>query len=95
VRHYADEFTGVIALIKAHAGIGLIPRLAQHQLPPAPIALRPIAGINPVRQIGVRYRAGTANQPHIAPVLELLRSVTAELIKAAAPTDLTRLGRTA
>ncbi len=82
VRHYADEFTGVVALIRAHTGVGFIPRLAQYQLPPAPIVIRPIARQKPVRQIGIRYRAGTASQPHIAPVLKVVRARISELVRS-------------
>ncbi|GGM06182.1 LysR family transcriptional regulator [Nakamurella endophytica] len=83
VQHRADEFTGVIALVSAGAGIALLPRLAQDVLPQAPVVLRPVAGVSPVRHIGVQYRAGTAAQPHIAPVLTALREVCAALARCA------------
>jgi hypothetical protein len=38
--------------------------------------LRPVAGVSPVRRIGAQIRAGTGNQPHIAPVLESLHRIS-------------------
>jgi DNA-binding transcriptional LysR family regulator len=75
VRHHADDFTGVIALISAGQGVGLVPRLAQPFLPHGPVVIRPVTGAPPLRRIGVQYRSGTANQPHIAPLLQSLAAV--------------------
>lgn len=76
-RHYADEFIGVVGLIAAGHGVSLLPRLAQPEFVHEPIVLRPVAGISPVRRIGAQIRAGTADQPHIAPVLDSLRRIAA------------------
>lgn len=78
-RHYADEFTGVVGLIAAGHGVGLLPRLAQPGFVNEPIVLRPVAGQRPVRRIGAQIRSGTGNQPHIAPVLVALRRISAEV----------------
>ena len=78
-RHYADEFIGVVGLIAAGHGVGLLPRLAQPEFVNEPIVLRPVAGVSPVRRIGAQIRSGTADQPHIAPVLEALRRISAEV----------------
>lgn len=78
-RHYADEFIGVVGLISAGHGVGLLPRLAQPDFVNEPIVLRPVAGTSPVRRIGAQIRAGTADQPHIAPVLAALRRISAEV----------------
>jgi DNA-binding transcriptional LysR family regulator len=78
-RHYADEFIGVVGLIAAGHGVGLLPRLAQPEFRGEPIVLRPVAGFSPVRRIGAQIRAGTADQPHIAPVLEALRRIAADV----------------
>src|SRR6478736_4256293 len=76
-RHYADEFIGVVGLVAAGHGVSLLPRLAQADFANEPIVLRPVAGVSPVRRIGAQIRAGTADQPHIAPVLESLRRISA------------------
>ncbi|MTD13586.1 LysR family transcriptional regulator [Nakamurella sp. YIM 132087] len=79
VRHHADDFTGVLALIAAGAGVGVIPRLAGHSLPTAHVVIKPISGPHaPVRRLGLQYRAGTERQPHIAPLLEVLHRVALE-----------------
>jgi DNA-binding transcriptional LysR family regulator len=76
-RHYADEFIGVVGLIAAGHGVSLLPRLAQPEFVNEPIVLRPVAGVSPVRRIGAQIRAGTADQPHVAPVLDSLRRISA------------------
>jgi len=76
-RHYADEFVGVVGLVAAGHGVSLLPRLAQPEFVNEPIVLRPVAGVRPVRRIGAQIRSGTADQPHIAPVLESLRRIAA------------------
>ncbi len=76
-RHYADEFIGVVGLVAAGHGVSLLPRLAQPEFVNEPIVLRPVAGVSPVRRIGAQIRAGTADQPHIAPVLASLRKIAA------------------
>jgi DNA-binding transcriptional LysR family regulator len=76
-RHYADEFVGVVGLVAAGHGVSLLPRLAQPEFVHEPIVLRPVAGVSPVRRISVQTRAGTADQPHIAPALESLRRIAA------------------
>ncbi len=77
VRHHVDEFLSLLTLINAGLGVGLIPRLAQAVLPRADVVLTPLADPAPVRRIGLQYRAGTANQPHIAPLLSALTAASA------------------
>jgi DNA-binding transcriptional LysR family regulator len=91
-RHYADEFIGVVGLVAAGHGVSLLPRLAQADFANEPIVLRPVAGVSPVRRIGAQIRSGTADQPHIAPVLESLRRISSAV--AQGPVEC-RAGRTA
>ena len=79
VRHYADEFVGVVGLIAAGHGVSLLPRLAQPEFVDEAIVLRPVAGVSPVRRIGAQIRSGTADQPHIGPVLSSLRRAAADV----------------
>ena len=74
-RHNADDFTGSVALVGAGVGICLLPRLAQGPFTSDPVVVLPISGEPPLRRIAVQYRAGTQDQPHIAPVLTALRAV--------------------
>ena len=74
-RHQAEDYTGFVALVGAGAAVGLLPRLAQGPFRHEPVAIRPVAGARVARRIEVQYRAGTADQPHIAPVLAALQEV--------------------
>ncbi len=74
-RHQAEDYTGFVALIAAGAAVGLLPRLAQGPFRHEPVAILPIAGPPIARRIEVQFRAGTGDQPHIAPVLAVLREV--------------------
>ena len=67
----------MVGLVAAGHGVSLLPRLAQPEFVNEPIVLRPVAGVSPVRRIGAQIRAGTADQPHIAPVLASLRRIAA------------------
>jgi DNA-binding transcriptional LysR family regulator len=67
----------VVGLIAAGHGVSLLPRLAQPEFTHEPIVLRPVKGVSPVRKIGAQIRSGTADQPHIAPVLDSLRRIAA------------------
>ncbi|SDO99152.1 DNA-binding transcriptional regulator, LysR family [Nakamurella panacisegetis] len=82
-RHSADDFTGAVALVGTGAGICLLPRLAQGPFSSDPVVVIPVAGEPPLRRIAVQYRAGTHDQPHIAPVLTALRAVAAAHAAAA------------
>lgn len=77
-RHNADDFTGAVALVAAGQGLCLLPRLAQGPFVSDPVVVLPFVGEPPVRRIAVQYRAGTHDQPHIAPVLAALRTVARE-----------------
>jgi DNA-binding transcriptional LysR family regulator len=79
VRHYADEFVGVVGLIAAGHGVSLLPRLAQPEFVDEAIVLKPVSGVSPVRRVGAQIRSGTAEQPHIAPVLTSLRRAAADV----------------
>lgn len=76
-RHSADDYTSFVALVAAGVAVGMIPRLAQEAFRHEPIVVRPVAGPPVTRRIAVQYRAGTADQPHIAPVLAALRDIAA------------------
>ncbi len=84
-RHHADDFTGAVALVAAGEGLCLLPRLAQGPFSSDPVVIRPTSSEPPLRRIAVQYRAGTADQPHIAPVLAALRRVA--LVHHAATAD--------
>ncbi|MBF6240580.1 LysR family transcriptional regulator [Nocardia otitidiscaviarum] len=61
IRHHADDFDAVLALVAAGQGVALIPQLAIHT-PPDAIHLTPLATR---RRTHIAYRRGTAHHPTI------------------------------
>jgi DNA-binding transcriptional LysR family regulator len=78
VVHVADDDSAVMALVSAGDGVATVPRLAQAPKYLDPVVVRPVAGPPPIRRIAMQYRAGTAAQPHIAPLLAVLRELAAK-----------------
>ncbi len=76
--HSVDDDTAMMALVGAGAGVATVPRLAQEGWYADPVVVRPAAGEPPIRRIALEYRAGTAAQPHIAPLLDVLRELAAQ-----------------
>jgi DNA-binding transcriptional LysR family regulator len=70
VRHHADDFTAVLALVAAGQGVSLVPQLGAEQAP-AGVALRPL----PVRRrTRVAYRRGAGRHPAVAACVAALRA---------------------
>lgn len=91
VRHHADDFAAVLALVAAGQGVALVPQLAVPQLavPPAvPSAAlpqlaagRPPAGVRLVpltirRRTRISYRRGAAGHPAVAAFVAAARAAT-------------------
>jgi DNA-binding transcriptional LysR family regulator len=72
VRHRVNEWTGVMTLVAAGAGVALVPRLALAH-PPECVAVRPLSNPGAGRMIYAAVRAGTEHSPTLATVLGLLR----------------------
>ena len=89
-RHHTTEFVGLVALVAAGQGVALLPRLVQHVFRHEPVVLKQPSDRIPLRRIGLRIRAGSAEQPHIAPTLAAIRRAAAALRQtgpAAEPLD--------
>lgn len=72
VRHHADDFTAVLALVAAGQGVALVPELGAGQ-PPAGVRLLPL----PVRRrTRVAYRRGGGDHPATAACVAALRAAT-------------------
>jgi DNA-binding transcriptional LysR family regulator len=73
VRHHADDFTAVLALVAAGQGVSLVPELGAAQPYPGvrlvPLPLR--------RRTGIAYRRGAAAHPAVAACVAALRAATA------------------
>ncbi|MFI9012152.1 LysR family transcriptional regulator [Actinosynnema sp. NPDC053489] len=73
VRHHADDFTAVLALVAAGQGVALVPELgAAH--PPSGVRLVPL---DVHRRTRIAYRRGAADHPVVAACVTALESSTA------------------
>lgn len=72
VRHHADDFAAVLALVAAGQGVSLVPRLATAR-PPAGVRLVPLATR---RRTRVTYRRGAATHPAVAACVTAIRAST-------------------
>lgn len=72
VRHHADDFTAVLALVAAGQGVALVPELgATH--PPADVRLVPL---DVHRRTRIAYRRGAADHPVVAACVTALEAST-------------------
>jgi len=74
VRHYADDFATVLALVAAGQGVALVPELALADRP-AGVVLTPLAAR---RRTLVACRAGASGHPAIAACAAAIRSAAAQ-----------------
>jgi DNA-binding transcriptional LysR family regulator len=72
VRHHADDFATVLALVAAGQGVSLVPQLAATQ-PPAGVRLVPLASR---RRTRIAYRRGAARHPAVAAFVSAVTSST-------------------
>ncbi len=76
VRHYADDFDTVLALVAAGQGVSLVPQLAAAR-PPANVRLVPL----PIRRrTQVAYRRGCGSHPTVAACVHALRTSTQDYL---------------
>ncbi len=68
--HITNDFAVSYALVKAGAGVGLVPELAGP--PPPGVVTRPITGAPPSRRIYAAVRAGSGARPAVAAMLGAL-----------------------
>lgn len=72
VRHHADDFAAVLALVAAGQGVSLVPQLATAQPPPG-VRLVPLATR---RRTRITYRQGAATHPAVAACVTAIRAST-------------------
>jgi DNA-binding transcriptional LysR family regulator len=70
VRHHADDFTAVLALVAAGQGVSLVPELGATP-PPAGVRLLPLPAR---RRTAVAYRRGAGPHPAVAACVAALRA---------------------
>ncbi|MEU5566295.1 MULTISPECIES: LysR family transcriptional regulator [Micromonospora] len=76
IRHRADDFTAVLALVAAGQGVSLVPRLAAAQ-PPAGVRL---VALPTRRRTRIAYRRGAADHPAVAAFVTAIRAATEEFL---------------
>ena len=69
IRHHADDFATVLALVAAGQGVSLIPRLGVTGTPPG-ITLTPLAAR---RRTSIAYRKGTRHHPAVSAFATAIR----------------------
>jgi DNA-binding transcriptional LysR family regulator len=83
VEHYSDDWSTVVGLVAAGAGVALVPRLAQPAADPG-VVIRPVAGQAPRRHLILLTRPAAAVAPHVTAVVDELVAHAALLGTAAA-----------
>lgn len=77
VRHHADDFAAVLALVAAGLGVSLVPQLATAEAP-AGVHLIPLTAR---RRTRITYRQGAAGHPAIAAFATAIRESTSQYLK--------------
>ena len=72
VRHHADDFTAVLALVAAGQGVSVVPQLGAADPPPG-VRLLPLAAL---RRTRLAYRRGAGTHPAVAAFSVTLRAST-------------------
>ncbi|MFC0004454.1 LysR family transcriptional regulator [Micromonospora siamensis] len=76
VRHHADDFTAVLALVAAGQGVALVPQLGA-DAPPPQVRLAPL----PLRRLTrIAYRRGAGRHPAVLACVDALRASTADYL---------------
>jgi DNA-binding transcriptional LysR family regulator len=78
VRHHADDFTAVLALVAAGQGVALVPQLGAVQPPPG-VRLVPLSSR---RRTRIAYRRGSGGHPAVAACTAAVRAATAAYLAA-------------
>jgi DNA-binding transcriptional LysR family regulator len=75
IRHYADDFATVLALVAAGQGVALVPELAAAD-PPDGVVLTPLPAR---RHSRIAYRAGAGRHPAVAACANAIKSAVLSL----------------
>ncbi|WP_328421679.1 LysR family transcriptional regulator [Micromonospora sp. NBC_00389] len=75
VRHHADDFATMLALVASGRGVGLVPQLAVGQ-PPTGVRLVPLTI---KRRTRVAYRKGSGDHPAVAASVAALRTAASNM----------------
>ncbi|MEV4246154.1 LysR family transcriptional regulator [Streptosporangium canum] len=80
--HSSDDFSAVVALAAAGAGVAMVPRLALRAADLSGVVIRPVPG--PERRVFAAVRRGAERHPLLVPLLDTLQD-TATALRQAPP----------
>ncbi|MBG0826435.1 LysR family transcriptional regulator [Planomonospora sp. ID67723] len=75
--HSSDDFSAVVALAAAGAGVAMVPRLALRGTDLSGVVIRPVAG--PQRRVFAAVRRGAERHPLLVPLLDALHHAATAL----------------
>ncbi|MBB2914712.1 DNA-binding transcriptional LysR family regulator [Streptosporangium becharense] len=75
--HSSDDFSAVVALAAAGAGVAMVPRLALRGTDLSGVVVRPVPG--PERRVFAAVRRGAERHPLLVPLLDTLQDTAAAL----------------
>ncbi|WP_433246461.1 LysR family transcriptional regulator [Streptosporangium sp. CA-135522] len=78
--HSSDDFSAVVALAAAGAGVAMVPRLALRAADLSGVVVRPVAG--PQRRVFAAVRRGAERHPLLLPLLDALQDAATALRRA-------------
>ncbi|MDP9864715.1 MULTISPECIES: LysR family transcriptional regulator [Streptosporangium] len=78
--HSSDDFSAVVALAAAGAGVAMVPRLALRAADLSGVVIRPVPG--PERRVFAAVRRGAERHPLLVPLLDTLQDAAAALRRA-------------
>jgi DNA-binding transcriptional LysR family regulator len=81
IRHYADDFATVLALVAAGQGVSLVPQLGVTDAPSG-VTLTPLASR---RRTRIAYRKGTRHHPVVSAFADAIRESAARCVAIRAP----------
>ncbi|GAA4225647.1 LysR family transcriptional regulator [Streptosporangium album] len=79
--HSSDDFSAVVALAAAGAGVAMVPRLALRETDLSGVVVRPVAG--PERRVFAAVRRGAERHPLLIPLLDALQDAATTLRQTA------------
>lgn len=78
--HSSDDFSAVVALAAAGAGVAMVPRLALRAADLSGVVIRPVPG--PERRVFAAVRRGAERHPLLIPLLDTLQDTATALRQA-------------
>lgn len=82
--HSSDDFSAVVALASAGAGVAMVPRLALRDTDLSGVVIRPVAA-GPNRRVFAAVRRGAEHHPLLIPLLNTFQDTATSLRRSPSP----------